>query len=101
MASNYIRPDMLSRVPIIGGELTLSPGYDVIHVFRPLGAVMLKYWNTDGGGMSNVLMSEEQGMALGNIAGLAVVERPFILATEHEQLIKWQADQMRDSDFGF
>lgn len=101
MLHNYIRPDMLMKVPIQGGELVLSPGYDVVHYFPPLGAMMLKYWNTDNNGMSNVLMTVESGAALADHCGLSVISRQFILASEHESLVDWQAGQLKDGDFGF
>lgn len=96
----YIKPDAIAKVPIIGGELLLSPGYDVLHYFAPLGAVMLKYWNQEGSGMSNVLMTEESGHALAEQVGLMIVERPFIFVSEHESLVQWRADNLNDGDYG-
>lgn len=98
--SNYVRPDTLSRVPITGGELILSPGYDVLHHFEPLGAFMLKYWDTDKNNMSNVLLRGASALYLMVNCGLTVVERPFILASEHESLVQWQSDSITDADFG-
>lgn len=100
MPLNYIRKDTLSKVPIQGGELILSPGYDVIHHFEPLGAMMLKYWNTEGNTMCNVMIQPSSGLFLMEHCGLSIVDRPFILASEHEALISWQAEQMTDRDFG-
>lgn len=98
---SYVKPDMLTRVPIQGGELVLSPGYDVVHYFPPLGAMMLKYWNTDNNGMSNVMVSIESGTALSEHCGLSVVTRPFILATEHEALLDWRSRELTDEAYGF
>jgi hypothetical protein len=95
---SYIRPDALTRVPIIGGELSLSSAYDTVHLFQPLGAAMLKYWNSDGG-MSNVLMELDQALILSKVAQLALIERPFILASEHENLVNWRAQNLEE-DFG-
>jgi hypothetical protein len=96
----YVQPDICHRVPIQGGELILSPAYDVVHFFPQIGGVMLKYWNSEGNGMSNVLMTPEMGYALADSCGLSIVERPFIMATEHEQLINWQTQSLKEGDFG-
>lgn len=95
----YIRKDRLTSIPINGGELILSSGYDVIHLFNPLGKAMLKYWNQDSGGMSNVIMDMDNAVRLGHIADLSVVQRPFILASECEMIRNYEAENLNESDF--
>lgn len=96
---SYIRADTLFRVPIEGGELRLSPAFDVLHKFDPLGAYVLKYWDSESHGMSNVMMTESSAKFLVSQAGLMVVERPFITASEHEALLSWTAQQLNEGDF--
>lgn len=100
MVDRYIQPDRLTRVPIEGGELRLSAAFDVLHKFEPLGAYVLKYWDSDNGGMSNVMMTNSSAEFLVNQAGLMVVERKFITESENMALITWQANQLTDGDFG-
>jgi hypothetical protein len=97
---SYVRPDVITRVPITGGELKLSSAYDTVHLFQPLGAAMLKYWNTDGGGMSNVLMELDQALLLAKVGQLAIIERPFIMVSEHESLVGWRAANLNEGEFG-
>lgn len=96
---SYIRPDVVTKVPIEGGELVLSPAYDILHAFPPLGAYMLKYFKPDGTGMANVLLDRTNAEKLAHGAGLIVVERTFITASENEMLIEWQMEKF-DQTFG-
>ena len=95
---NYVRPDQITTVPIQGGELKLSVGYDVIHTFRYFGASILKYWSPDGV-MCNVMLNDDTAVALSEASGLMIVERPFMLASEHESLVTWRADNLSEGDF--
>ena len=96
---SYIRDDFATKIPIQGGELILSPAYDILHYFPPLGAFMLKYFKPDGTGMSDVLLDRTNAEKLAHHAGLIVVERQFILRTEHERMVEWQLEQF-DQTFG-
>lgn len=96
---SYVQPDILSRIPIEGGELLVSPAYDVIHEFKPLGAYMLKYWNPENNGCSNVLLDRENATKLAAQTGLLIVQRPFIIASEHKIYLDWQVEQF-DQVFG-
>lgn len=96
----YTQPDKITRVPIEGGELRLSTAFDVIHKYPPLGAYILKYWDSENRGMSNVLMTDSSAEFLVAHAGLLVVERTFITHSEHDALLQWQTSQLTDGQFG-
>ena len=97
----YIRPDCVTKLPIKGGgELVLSAGYDTVHLFQPLGAAMLKYWDPENSKMCNVLMDLDKALLLSKMGELAVVERPFILVSEHDSLVDWRASNLTEGEFG-
>lgn len=95
----YIQPDRITQVPIQDGELRLSPAFDVLHKFEPLGAYILKYWDSDSHGMSNVMMTDASADFLVAEAGLMVVERPFITASEHDALLQWRTAQLSEEGY--
>jgi hypothetical protein len=97
---SYVHPDKITRVPINGGELLLSEGYDILHFFQPLGVFMLKYWDQDGRGISNVMIDEENGFRLSEMTGTLIVPRPSIMRSEHEMIVQWRSDNLDDADFG-
>lgn len=98
MVNPYIRPDLMFNVPIDGGELHISPAYDVLHSFPPLKAYILKYWNEATGKMMDLHLHDHSAEWLVDKCGLLVLDRPFITAYEHDKLIGWKADQLKDGD---
>ena len=97
--ADYVQPDRMYRIPIIDGELHVSPSYDILHRFEPLGAWVLKYWNVDHDPpqFSNVPMSNEAALFLIEECGIQVCYRTFIGTEEHKHLLDWQTGQIDDS----
>lgn len=98
--SEFVRPDQLIRVPISNGELLLSPAYDVVHRFQRFGTAMLKYYDQERRVMCNVPLNEPAMEFLRNEVGLYVVDRPFMMESEHEAHVSHSADNLSDADFG-
>lgn len=99
--SEFIREDKVYSVPIVNGELLISPSHDFLHHWHRNGAWMLKYYNTEAEPprMCNIPVSEVQARYLIDNCGLEVCQREFIGTQEHEHYLAWQATQLDDLDF--
>lgn len=98
--SEWIIPDKIHLVPIEGGELALSPAYDVIHRWRRVGFNVLRYWDMDNGKMCNVALDDAGTDYLVQEVGLFTIPRDKIYDHEHKMYIDWKTETMTDSDFG-
>lgn len=97
---NYVRKDVVHRVPIQNGELLLSPSYDVLHHFQPLGVWLLKYWNQDSHTMCDVMLEDKAAKFLIDTCGIMTVERTFCGEFEHEHIVEWQANMLDETNLG-
>lgn len=91
--SEYVRKDVIYRVPIQNGEMYISPSHDFLHRFERISAWILKYVATDAENnqkVCNVPLTDFQASWLVENCGLEVVNRTFIGAEEHEH---WLASQ--------
>ncbi len=79
--------------------LQVSLGHDVLHHFEPLGLFVLKYWDGESAGTSNLLIPGEHADSMIHTMGLPVVEREHITEAEHNQIINYQASFITDSMF--
>ena len=89
-----IRPDQLYKVPINGGgELTISPAYDILHYFPWLDCWILRYWNTDKqpSVMTNIMMANADAERLISNLDMEVCSRTFITASEIEMVREFGA----------
>ena len=91
-----ILPDQIKQVAIEGGELYLSPAYDVLHRWQHLGFTMLKYWNHDTGKMCNIPVDEAGAEFLQQEIGLLALPRDDIYDHENEIYLEWTASQLDD-----
>jgi len=99
--SEFVRKDQLYRVPIQGGELTVSPSHDFLHHWARNGAWMLKYWdaNNEPPRMVNLVMEEEAARWLMAACGVEMMEREFMGTMEHEHYMRWMESKMGELDF--
>lgn len=100
--SDFIVPDQIHVVPIVGGELKLSPSHDFLHHFERNGAWILKYWNCDAEPphMSNVLLNAAAAQFLIDSCGIEVCERKRMGEQEHEQYLEWATlHELQELDF--
>ena len=93
---SYVQPDKIYNVPIEDGFLHLSPAYDVLHHFQPIAAWILKYWNTESGGLSDVIMCEDSARFLIKACGIQVLERDSITEFEYERVLTWRTELLTD-----
>ena len=98
--SEWIRPDKIHVVAIEGGELNLSPAYDVIHRWQRIGFNILRYWNMENNKMCNVALDDGGAEFLIQEVGLFAIARSEIFDHEHEIYLQWQSDTMTEEDFG-
>jgi hypothetical protein len=98
--SDFVRADVVHRVPIQGGELLISPSMDFLHHF-PNGAWVLKYWDSenDPPRFCNVFMHEDSANYLVENCDVEVMPREFMGTAEHEQYLGWAATQLTELDF--
>lgn len=92
-------PDSVTVVPITGGELRLHPAYDVVHRFEWLGFNILKYWNQEAGGVSNIAIDDQAAVFLHADVGIEVLQRRKISAHEYVIYQDWVASKL-DEIFG-
>jgi hypothetical protein len=93
-----VRPEVVHPLDHGDERLLLSPSHDSVHVFKWLGCIIVKYFNTEGG-MSNVWFSDSTIPAFQKL-GFAIAEREFITEPEYEQYLGIQADMLKDEDYG-
>lgn len=97
---SYIQPNKLFQVPIVGGELTISPAFDFIHHFGPLGAHILRYWDSDNKTLHDIPLSAEAAGFLVAKCELEVVERVRIYEAENNNIVDYRAKYLSEEDFG-
>lgn len=98
--SEWVKPDLVHSVAIEGGELHLSPAYDVLHRWQRLGFNILRYWDVDNDKMCNIAVDDGGAEFLVQEIGLFAIDRTDIFEHEHEIYLSWQADTMTEADFG-
>lgn len=96
--SDFVRPDVLFRVPIIDGELLLSPSHDFIHHFERNGAYILKYidMESDPPCPKNVPINEAGAFALRDTCQIEILEREFMGEQEYEHYLQFQSSRLED-----
>lgn len=96
-----IRPDQIYTVPIVNGELHLSPAHDFLHYFPWLDQWMLKYWNSESEPPTfcDVIIKKEAAEFLVSQLDMEVCCRTFITESEIERVRQFGA-QMLESEFG-
>lgn len=99
--SEFVRPDVIYRVPIIDGELMLSPSHDFVHHFKRNGAYILKYidMESDPPCPKNIPVSEEHAFALRDNCQLEILEREYMGAQEFEHYMQFMDSQLDRLDF--
>ncbi len=99
--SEFVRPDVIHRVPIKGGELLLSPSHDFLHHWRRNGAWMLKYVNmeSDPPSFHNVILGEEAAQFLIQECGIEVCYREYMGTQEFNHYLQWQEMNLDQLDF--
>lgn len=101
MANFEIRKDLTFRVPTSFGHLDVCPHIDTMHHFAPIGAWILKYFDSkdEPPRMKDVVMDARSAEWLITICQMDVLERTFMTTSEHQHYLDFQQDNLQDLDF--
>lgn len=99
MINPEIRIDQFFEIKLMykGEEhnFAISPKWDRIDVYRPLGVWILKMYD-DEAGLIQGTIDEDTANKIIKDTGLPLVERDFIYQSEHELWIKGMANLLDD-----
>lgn len=80
--------DVVYKIDIGETEHLLSPAWDTIHVWHGLGHAALKEMGTDGN-LTEIWMSDKNGLEMAKDLGLGVVARKSISESENDRRLTW------------
>ena len=90
-----INPDLSIGVNIGEGQRVLVDRvYDNVHIFKPLGHAILKLIGEEG--FMQIHVSEEDGLAVAEGAGIKPLERDEISEKEYAAYLEFQEHTLKD-----